>query len=444
VECLSSAGPGLGDPISRGLADYRHAQNQLVAGLREAELAFRAAHLKPGSDIMLHGDATQRTAFRNEQLVIGPCDPAQICEMNGTLEATRALIGLFPDPYLIADQSGLGEIEICYRNVRWVDRRSEPVREDDPHVANYYGHLSLDLVGRYHEDDATSEVFGFNFVSPGEFHYLFAAASDEVLADDCPTEWVGSRIVTSLGDNHRARVVPDRLTYLAAARSLPSQVLNANWSRREEWRDAFVTGRDVTAFELPADPGIADRVNQHLQDLYQAEQAEIYNAMFQPDPLVGDSDSLAGLLESLRVSKALLRSYMNLFYPQLMVDSDEIRGYLEGQGSLLGFRVLRRFRESNVAVSSINETGLTRLEGFQALWNRQPDAVRRSGTSAISVAHAIVRLSALYQQYFVAPAEPASEAQPETQPEAPSALPSDKPEERAVAEPAASGNGPRG
>ena len=79
------------------------------------------------------------------------------------------------------------------------------------------------------------------------------------------------------------------------------------------------------------------------------------------------------------------------------------------------FRFLRRntspnsgrFREANVAVSSINEAGLSRLEQFQADWARQSDSVRRSGSIATGVAHAIIRLNTLYLDFFVLPAEKA-------------------------------------
>jgi len=405
VDCISAAGSGINDPINRGFAEYRQELDHLVAGLQEAELGFRSANLKPGADVALHGDASQRTAFRSEDLVIGPCDNARICEMAGTLETTRALIGLFPDPYLIADQTGLGQVEICYDNVQWVDRRSEPVRADDPRVGNYFGRLSFDLMGRYRENGETRNVFGFNFVSSSEYHYLFAAANEEVLGDSCPVEWVGTRVVTPLGSQQSVRIVPDRLTYLAAARTLPSQLFAKNWSDNEEWRDHFVTGLDVTAYEYPSDPDIAGRVNQHLQALYQAEQVALYNDLLQPGSRVAvvKEDSLFSKLEELDASKALLRSYMNLFYPQLMVDSSEIRAMLEGQGSLLDRPVLRRFREGHVAVSSINAAGLARLERFQALWGRQPESLRRTGTSAISVAHAITRLNSLYIEFFAVP-----------------------------------------
>jgi hypothetical protein len=405
VDCISGAGTGLNDPVARGLADYRLALEDLVAGLREAELEFRAAHLKPGSDVMLHGDAAQRTAFRSEDVQIGPCDSARICEMSGKLEATRALIGLFPDPYLIADQIGLGQIEICYDNVQWVDRRSQPVRADDPHVADYFGRLSFDLVGRYREQGEVMDVFGFEFVSPAEYRYLFAAASDEVLGDGCPIEWVGTRILTRLGEDGPVRIVPDRLTYLAAARSLPSQVIGSNWSRKEQWRDSFVTGLGVTPHAYEADSGITGRVDQHLQTLYQAEQTTLYNALLRPGPHNGriEPGSLYERLEELTARKALLRSFMVLFYPQSMLDSSDIRGGLEGRGSLLDRAVLRSFREANVSVSSINERGLARLDRLQAVWSRQPEEVRRSGSSALSLAHAMTRLNALHYEHFVLP-----------------------------------------
>jgi hypothetical protein len=407
VDCISGAGTGINDPVTRSLADYRLALGDLVAGLREAELEFRADRLKSGADVVLHGDASQRTAYRTEELIIGPCDPGMVCEMSGQLEATRALIGQFPDTYLIADQTGLGSIEICYENMQWVNRRAVPVRPDDPHVANYFGQLSFDLVGRFWEKDAATRVFGSNFVSPDEYHYLFAAATDEVREDSCPTEWVGTKIVTSLNKNNGFRVVPDRLTYLASARKKPSEVIGANWSRGSEWRDWFVTGLGVTPHEYNQDEGIFDRVNQHLQSLYQAEQSVLYSSLLRPQSRGrrNDGESLLDLQEELTARKALVRSYINLFYPAHMIDSDEIRGSLEGYDALLDTAVLRRFREANVAVASINETGLSRLEKFQVDWSRQSDTVRRSGSIATSVAHAIIRLNTLYLDFFVLPVE---------------------------------------
>jgi hypothetical protein len=409
VDCISGEGAGINDPVVRSLVDYRAALQELVAGVRQAELTFREENLRPGADIVLQGDATQQTAYRREEMMIGPCDPDLYCEMTGELEATRALVGLFPDAYLIADQSGLGEIEICYENVRWVERRAEPVRADDPHVANYFGKLSFDLIGRYQEKEQAARIFGANFVSPDEYHYLFAAATEEVAGDSCPMEWVGTQIVTKLNSDNAVRVVPDRLTYLAGARKKPSEIINANWGRGAEWRDWFVTGLGVTPYEFEPDPGLPDRINQHLQSLYQAEQAALYTSLLQPQSRGSrfDDETLAELQEELTARKALVRSYINLFYPNKLIDSDKIRAALEGNDALLDTRVLRRFRDSNVSVAAINNLGNSRLEKFLAEWKRQPEVVRRSGSVSTMVAHALMRLNALYLDFFAVPAEAA-------------------------------------
>jgi hypothetical protein len=403
VDCIGSAGPGVSDPVVRSLADYRESLGRMVSDLRQAELDFRSQVLKPGSDVVLHGDASQLTAYRPDELKIGPCDADLVCEMTGELGATRALVGLFPDLYLLADQTRMGEIEICYDTVRWVNRRSEPVRADDPHVANYYGQLSFDLVGRFRENGQVRDVFGFNFVSPEEYHYLFAAANEEVLADPCPTEWVGSRIVTDLGGDSTLRVVPDRLTYLAGSRSLPSRIIAGNWSRNEEWRDRFITGLNVKPYEYAADETLADRVNQHLQSLYRSGQSTLYSALLLPPVRGGGDNDLHRRLQEVSVRKALARSYINLFYPRVMLDSDDIRGSLQGYSAILDGAVLRRFRENKVAVASINELGISRLENLRADWESLPENVRRSGAIASSLAHAIMRLNTLYHEFFVQP-----------------------------------------
>ncbi len=408
VVCFSRSGKGINDPVRRSLFAYRRALEALGNGIGEAELAFRQERLASGADIVLSGDAHQETAYRTEGLMIGPCQKDRICEMNGELESTRALIGLFPDQYLIADQTGLGKIEICYDNMSWVQRRSELIRPDDPNVANYFGRLSFDLIGRYVEDGVVSKVFGSNFISPEEYLYLFAAARDEVLDDSCPTELIGSKIVTGLRGDNSFRVVPDRLTYLTSARSQPSQIIASNWSSGAEWRDWFVTGLGVTPFEYRQDETITVRVNQHLKSLYQEEQAILYSTLLsRPSRNSSKSEvSLYKQMTEVDTSKKLVRFYMSLFYPDLLMDSDEIRGFLEGSGALVDGPMLRRFKEGNVPVESINDIAVARLTEFNARWIRLLKPVRRSGSVALNVAHSITRLNALYQEFFALPPRP--------------------------------------
>lgn len=119
------------------------------------------------------------------------------------------------------------------------------------------------------------------------------------------------------------------------------------------------------------------------------------------------SVSLHEQMTEVDTAKALVRFHMSLFYPDLLMDSDKIRGFLEGTGALVDGPVLRRFRESNVPVESINNIGVTRLAEFQYQWFHQPETMRRSGTVALSVAHAVTRLNALYQAFFALPPGPA-------------------------------------
>ena len=403
VDCFAGAGASLNDPITRSMADYRSALTVLGDGVNEAVLEFRSRVLAPGADVVLQDNSSQRTAYRPDSLLIGPCNPQNICEMGGTLTSTRALWGLFPNEYLVADQTGLGKIEICYEDMSWDQRRFEYVRPDDTNVANYFGHLQFRLKGRFRSGDRLDDVFGFRFTSPSEHHYLFASAGDEVLEDECPVEWIGQRIVTPLRNNRG--VVPNRLTYLAAPRQLPSRLLSANWDRGAEWRDWFITGIGVEPLELEPPRDITAETNQQLQNLYRAEQAAIFQSALRPAASTEalGIKSLFDEVNTLSTNKALIRQQFMLFYPQLLSESDELRAAVAGQGGLLDSAVLTRFRADNVAADSLNRIAFERLDKLQLEWQQQAEAIKRTGSISGSLAHAMMRLNVVYQRFFAEP-----------------------------------------
>lgn len=423
-ECLAASGSGFNDLISRIMTDYEIVLRDLDAGMSQAERDFRAARLKAGADVILVEGAAQKTAFRPDDLVIRPCDIQKTCEMTGNLSATRALIGLFPDEYLLAEQTGMGRIEICYRNMEWVDRRSELVRADDENVANYFGHLGFDLVGRYVENEQISDIFGFRFTGSQEHHYLFAQASEEVLNDSCPVKWVGSRMVTPLREN-RGGIVPNRLTYLAAARKLPSRLLQNNWDKGEEWRDWFVTGIGVEPLELPVAADITGSLNQHLQNLYQAQQLDIYQRILLPNArnAQGEDVSLYDEMSEVTIAKNMLRTQMMLFYPESLYNSGSIRKAMIGNAGLLEQRILRRFREDDIPMTSVNKIARDRLFKFRENWSKQPDDIRNRASLPASLVHALTRINILYRQFFITrpevlqEIEATTQAEPEGEPE---------------------------
>jgi len=418
ADCLAGDGSGINDPVSRGMTDYELALRELNLGIDDAILDFRTQRLNPGADVSLAHDALQKTSYRPDDLIIQPCDSEAFCEMSGSLSTTRALIGLFPDEYLVAEQTGMGRIEICYRDMEWVQRRSELVRADDENVANYFGRFGFDLVGRYVENDQASEIFGFRFTSPEEYHYLFAQTSEDVLNDSCPVEWVGSRVVTPLRED-RGGVVPNRLTYLAASRKLPSRLLQNNWDRGAEWRDWFVTGIGVASIDMPPAPEITSRLNQHLQSLYQAEQTEIYQRVLLPNVRDSQGDDVSLFNEMLQVSiaKALIRMQMMLFYPESLFASDSIRMAVAGDAGLLEGRTLRRFREEDLALTSVNNIARERLNELRDDWSKQPEAVRRQGSIPASLMYSLGRINRLYRQFFTSRPEPLQEIEVTAQPQ---------------------------
>ncbi|MCP4044462.1 MAG: hypothetical protein GY732_00555 [Gammaproteobacteria bacterium] len=408
--CFANAGPGVNDPVSRAMTDYELALRELDLGIEQAEADFRTERLSTGADISLELDASQRTSYRPDDLPIEPCNSQAVCDMSGSLSTTRALIGLFPEELLVAEQAGMGRIEICYRNMEWVRRRSQLVRADDENVANYFGHLGFDLVGRYIENDEISDIFGFRFTSPEEYHYLFAQTSEDVLNDSCPVEWVGSKIVTPLRED-RGGIVPNRLTYLAASRSLPSRLLQNNWDKGAEWRDWFVTGIGVSKLEVPEAPEIMIPLNQHLQSLYQAEQTDIYQRVMLANARnsEGDDVSLFDEMSQVSIAKALIRMQVMLFYSESMFNSDKIRTAIAGDGGLLEGRTLRRFREDNIALTSVNRIALERLNKLREVWLEQPEAVRQQGSVPTSLMHALSRIDILYREFYTSHPEPLQE-----------------------------------
>jgi len=168
--------------------------------------------------------------------------------------------------------------------------------------------------------------------------------------------------------------------------------------------------------DFKADESIHERLGHHLRSLYQDEQQAIYGGMLR-STLTAEEDfrMLNALLNRVSTFKALLQAELTLFYPGTMLDSDEIRAMLAGQNGLLDETIIRRFRSNNTAISEIHQAGLARLDRFQALWKQQPEAVVRSGSVPVSLAHAMARLNHVDRLYFNTPAHQAQKAEADSQ-----------------------------
>ena len=409
-DCLTGQGDLMQDIVTRLVDEYRLEIDQLLLGIQEVQQAFRDERLKPGADIDLNANARQITRYRPESIAIGPCDSMAICEMEATLNANRGLIDLFPAPFLIADQARLGDIEICYDQVNWVDRRSEKARENDTHVANYYGRFSFELKGRFRQQAQTSDVFIMRYTSPNEYHYLFAANDPALLEQPCPMDQVGRSVVAELSVS-ALPIVPKRLTYLTAARTIPSRLFDDNWEQGAEWQDWFVSGSGIDNVLTSDGSEMIDAVNQYLLQLHQELERAVYSALLsQPLRIRGETQmSLAEQVAGVSQMKALLKAALLIHYPNQLLFDDRIRASLEGSRASLDYRALRRLRDNQTPLEEIPVILQNRINELEQAWLAEPEALRRLGSVSPTVSLAWLQLKELNHRYFELPPQAPAE-----------------------------------
>jgi hypothetical protein len=393
LDCITGQGSVRRDPVMRLLDRHRDALTEVAALLAEAGRAFYESVTRPGADIDLAGPADQVTAYRPEGLEIGPCPEAKTCGARVSLPVSRALLGMFPNAFLLGDQIGLGELDLCYEGVRWVDRRATPTRRSTSRVADYHGRLSFDLVGTFGRENGPQTVFRYRLTDSESRHYLFAAESEDTLALDCPQELIGQSIASQLADDHPG-LVPNRLTYFASAPTTPEAQLAANWGAGAEWRDWFVTGRRVERLEAVDGSALETEVQARLAALSARRERQLSAPLINP-ARAGESESLALAMARASDSAALIRRSLELHYPRIIRQHAAVRAMLAGEAGLVTRDRVRLMRESGVPVARMPQLGLDRVDQLTRAWLALPEALREQGQRAPEVDYALERLAAL-------------------------------------------------
>ena len=355
IDCQTGRGSRRRDPVIRLLSLHREALGELDRMLSRQRAAFYEASTRPGADIDLDGPADQVTAYRPQNLAIGPCPSSNTCGARVELSVSRALLGQFPNAFLLADQVGMGELGLCYDQVRWVERSMEPARRRASGVANYRGRLSFDLVGTFRRQDRDQTVFRYRLTDAETRHYLFAAADEALLARDCPVDQVGKAVASRLSDDQPG-LVPNRLTYFTSTPTTPEAELLANWDSGAEWRDWFVTGRRVARIESadPADMELA--VQAELADIVGRRERQLVAPLINP-PRAGDEDPLVTAMARAADSAALLRRVLELHYPRIIRQHAPVRALLTGEQGLITRDRVRLLRDGGTAAGRMPATG---------------------------------------------------------------------------------------
>ncbi len=395
VDCMTGLGSVRTDPVQRLLERHERAQANLAGAVQDAVSQFYESVTRTGADIDLDAGTDQVTAYRPEGLMVRPCEEAATCDARIELPASRALLGLFPNAYLLADQVGLGELQLCYGNVRWVDREKRSARGRDDRVANYHGRLSFELTGSFVSDDEEEVVFSQRLTSADRRHYLFAAAEESILEMDCPTELTGESIASHLHER-RLGLVPDRLTYFVNLPTTAESQLSANWDRGSEWRDWFVTGRQVETLLESEDEGeqLAVEVRAHLSDLTTRRERQLSAGLLNP-PGPDATDPLTLAMTEVSDNTTLLRRVVELHYPRLLRHHDGVRAALSGDGGMLTRERVRQLRDAGQPMASVPLLGRERMEQLREHWVALPAPLREAGHAAPEFDYAQEKLDLL-------------------------------------------------
>jgi hypothetical protein len=395
MDCISGHGGERRDPVRRLLERHDAALYELEAVLLEASEQFYTDHVRPGADIDLDGPATQVTGYRPEQLVVRPCEQAQTCGARAELPVSRALLGLFPNAYLLADQLGMGDVGLCYEAVRWVDRTTRPARARDRKVANYEGRLSFELHGSFDsgQDEGPETVFRYRLTAADARHYLFAAANPELLELDCPRELIGTSVASTLPED-RPRLIPDRLTYFVSAPTTPEAEMLAHWDRGAEWRDWFVTGDRVEQLEAADGEDIKVLVQARLTALTTRRERQLSAPLTAP-VRAGEVEPVAGAMARVADSTAMLRRLMEIHYPRVIRHHDPIRSVLVGDAGLINRDRIRSLRDEGVPMVQVPRIGRERSEVLRDKWQQLPTELREQGQRAPEADYGFERLEAL-------------------------------------------------
>ncbi|WP_376695850.1 hypothetical protein [Wenzhouxiangella sp. EGI_FJ10305] len=396
IDCVTGRGGSRRDPVIRLLSRHRLALGEVDNLLRQAQADFYEANTRPGADIDLDGSADQVTAYRPQGLTIGPCPEANSCGARVELPASRAVLGLFPNAFLLADQVGMGELKLCYDQVRWVERSMEPAQRRASKVANYLGRLSFDLVGKFRRDEGDRTVFRYRLTGNENTHYLFAGESEDILAQDCPIDRVGKAVASELPQDNPG-MVPNRLTYFVSTPTTPEAELLANWDQGAEWRDWFVTARRVSEIEAadPADMEVA--VQAHLAELLAQRQRQLLAPLINP-PRAGDESPLALAMARVADTAALLRRVLELHYPRIIRQHAPVRAMLAGAQGLITRDRVRLLRDDGVAAIRMPAMGLDRAERLRRAWMSLPESLREQGQRAPELDYVLERLARLQRE----------------------------------------------
>ncbi len=320
---------------------------------------FKATRLSANSDVDLFKSIDQATNYVPEELSIGPCDVTQSCGAYIKLEPNRELLNLFPNHLKLAEQLGLGKLEICYQEVQWVNRKTAPTHLDNNKIANFAGQLALQLTGKYQGDN----VFTKQFFSEHNHIYLFGENNEEVLNTACPLPLVGKQINTTL-DRGTYGLLPNRLTFLTAAKVDINAVIQSNWTN---WLAQLNNNPNDFAYFDEMNT-VKTALNDAFLHLVNNLQQEIYRKLIANNPSRSNDSALSKATFEFITHRKLLERMVNGLYPQLMASNPKLHAAINGTNRLVDMQFFRQAFQNQVNIVDMLNSADENFTKHQNIW----------------------------------------------------------------------------
>lgn len=336
--------------------------HQLKQATNSQLAQYRSDHFNNNQTIDLFQSANQDVRMSAEGMVIQPCDTSHACGVFVDLPAHVGLLDLFPDHVRMAHQMGLGTIKLCYDQVGWANRQTEPTHLNNNKIANFTGQLNFELVGQYQEQT----VFKKSFTSTNSYTYLFGENSQEVLDLHCPMPIIGTQINTQL-DRGTYGLFPNRLTFLTAQRTDISALLRNNWQEGEAWQQQLSHEKQSEYLFFDELNDLKKSVNDaFLNHVNQAQQQIYRKLMYVNTARINDSELSAAVFDYI-VQRLRFEKTVIALYPDLYTDPT-VRSALKGNQQLMNTAYFSQAFETQKSLIDMLNEGDQILAQYQSLW----------------------------------------------------------------------------
>ncbi|GJM06098.1 MAG: hypothetical protein DHS20C09_20940 [marine bacterium B5-7] len=353
-DCVNNAYP-LDAQFNLLKLKWEHLKQEIVTQVNQ----YTDTELSANSDVDLFKSIEQQTHYIPDNFAIKACDVTQSCGAFATLEPSKELLNLFPNHLKLAQQFGLGELEICYDQVQWQQRKTIATHLDNNKIANFEGQLSIQLNGRFQNET----VFTKTLLSEQRHVYLFGENSPETLELDCPLPIIGKQINTTL-DRGTFGLLPNRLTFLTAQKVDINAVIRNNW---QQWQSQINTDNNQFNYydemnEIKTT--LNDAFLQHVNTL----QQQIYRKLIANNFSRANDSALSNAAFEFLTHRKLLAHMAMALYPQLYANNESVQAALNGTNRLVDLRYFRNAFKNQLNVMDMMLMGDTNFATHQTLW----------------------------------------------------------------------------